>query len=516
MQKRQKHAPQVEKAFVYLQEVIKTCRQEGNHHLPPTAQLAKDAHVSVVTMHRAIDLLKKKYPIKCSPRRGICIEDSCMDENQSIPKSASLQPKSSGKSFRTVPKWVTIKDLLIEDITKGAFPPGSPLPTTKELKLRYGTCSYTLRQALLSVVEDKKIHPYKRGYRVVTSPLIKKGGTIVLIAQHDLIHQLSSYSPFLNQLLTNLVQQQYSSGFTLKFAAAMCLLNPHKDDYITFKELESKYQVIGYIIITTSLSTKEKIGILDLCRSVCKPVALMDDAEFCCHPSFRSFFNLRVFSISNLSPTAGSDIGTFLFTRGHRNVAFFSLTPESEWSRARMQGISDSIATRTNRSAVRQFSSGAQRTWKSFVQTCKYSSIMEAFPGTSEESLFYKQQYINPFLRQFHQRNIMEEFFISALQHPEITAWVGANDECAILAYFFLRRNAVKIPDTIALAGFDNSAISYAYGITSYDFNAIAAGNAILQYIFSPAITRLRERQSIIEIPGRLVERESASTDRNI
>jgi DNA-binding LacI/PurR family transcriptional regulator len=63
----------------------------------------------------------------------------------------------------------------------------------------------------------------------------------------------------------------------------------------------------------------------------------------------------------------------------------------------------------------------------------------------------------------------MVEF--KAIADRSITAWICANDEIAIPALNYLSSCKIKVPDEIAVIGFDNHPFAFEAGLSSFDFD---------------------------------------------
>jgi len=67
------------------------------------------------------------------------------------------------------------------------------------------------------------------------------------------------------------------------------------------------------------------------------------------------------------------------------------------------------------------------------------------------------------------------------------TAWIAANDVCALHALGWLQEKGVKIPGEVSLAGFDDTAEALRADLTSYRFASDSMARAMIRQILSSA-----------------------------
>jgi DNA-binding LacI/PurR family transcriptional regulator len=96
-----------------------------------------------------------------------------------------------------------------------------------------------------------------------------------------------------------------------------------------------------------------------------------------------------------------------------------------------------------------------------------------------------------------------------ALADRGITAWVGYNDEIALLALDFLQSHRVPVPRHISVVGFDDTLEGFGRGLTSYSFNVEGIVSQTLEHFLAPVSSRRagRSPSEVITVPGTMVER---------
>jgi DNA-binding LacI/PurR family transcriptional regulator len=101
----------------------------------------------------------------------------------------------------------------------------------------------------------------------------------------------------------------------------------------------------------------------------------------------------------------------------------------------------------------------------------------------------------------------MQDTFRAAMADRSITAWVCANDYCALSALHFLSGHPAHTRNRISVVGFDNVRFGVFEGLTSYDFDFRLIGRVAADRIMNP---RRYERMDTISVKGKLVRRHSA------
>jgi DNA-binding GntR family transcriptional regulator/DNA-binding LacI/PurR family transcriptional regulator len=508
MTRKKRATPKLQKAVAFLHSFIEESVKKKSTRLPPMLTLAKMADVSIVVMHRAVEILKKEGYLTTAPRKGIHINKVRNDE-KGYPKF-NLGGQDETHDLLEA-KWVRIKECIVNDIVGGRYLPGTIVPSVKELCWHYGASAPTLKRALDTLVGEGKLVRYKRGYKVFQVSPLARTGTVIVIAQHDIIHQLLSYSPILYAFFTTLEQQQYTMHYRMQIISYIGLLyNVPNPQFTSIRAIERSYFVVGYIIVTTALKHKQIRLLLELFRSIQKPVALFDDSGF--SYEHRTFFvspYIRMFELASYRKNPGTVVGNYLMTRGHDKIAYFNSYPDYQWSVRRYGGIHDAFAAYHNRFQIHYLETSKSEPL--YIMSSSTHALERMFDTnvSEKERLHYHTTYYRPVQEYSYYRKLMEPLFVEALRNSSITAWVGANDLVALMAYFYLLRNKARDSEKIALIGFDNSLESFTYSISSFNFNPAAAVHSILEYIFTPLRTIRQEKISAVEIPGMIIERKS-------
>lgn len=205
----------------------------------------------------------------------------------------------------------------------------------------------------------------------------------------------------------------------------------------------------------------------------------------------RSHPRLR-FHDQGYGESSGRLIAAHLLERGHRRIAFVSPWNGSIWSRNRLEGLREEAAV--HGAVVDAFCLDGISEWDRLAPAWSDPAIWNAFPAdlmarVVEGSSDSVREHAIRTLAWNRIRRDLEPLFAEALASPA-TAWVGANDECALLAQEWLAARSERR----ALAGFDDTAGALRADLTSFRFDSGAMVRSMLGQILSgssgPGLTR--------------------------
>jgi len=182
---------------------------------------------------------------------------------------------------------------------------------------------------------------------------------------------------------------------------------------------------------------------------------------------------------------SGRLLARHLLERGHRRIAYLSPWNGSLWSRNRLRGIREE-SERQGRE-VDEFCLNGVSEWDRLAPAWSDETIWKRFP--SQEIAKVVEGSAEP-LREFAIRELawnrirrdMAPLFASAFD-SDATAWVGANDDCALLALEWLESRGRHR----AVAGFDDTAGVLRSDLTSFRFDSGAMVRSMLNQILSNA-----------------------------
>jgi DNA-binding LacI/PurR family transcriptional regulator/DNA-binding transcriptional regulator YhcF (GntR family) len=551
----QNFLPSIQKAIDFIDAGLKKGTWHDGNRLPSLKQLAILSGVSVFTMWKAVDQLKKRGVL--SARRGgfITVGTGLNQKNPSIHKHTLL--------------WQKMRSILEADILNGVYGFGETLPRLSQLSARYGLCFVTLKKVLHALAEDGTIIPFKKTYRI---PIVRRGrfqNTIMLISEEKAPGKKDIFRQFMQQ---HKMQQLVS---TLEGECAQLKVMVDFLGYDMFSSLavqkthamlSGNDAVIGFVVNLwwTVIPDLQQtfLDLLSILAKFKKPVAVLDHIGACSLPDPLHQNNLfKIFRPVNYS--AGTGIGRYLMTLGHRHIAYISLNHEAaDWSVERFSGIqrlydkegySSSLISRQvamvtgtyelvlalcnfdRKIFERVFGEGVPAQYlKDFVR--RYENIKpmrKEILGLFDKKSLSEMQEQLAILKDLAEKKVKPEVMIEvrqslydtieqrladlyqvplfeeALARRNITAWVCANDAIAFSALRFLEKKGKKIPADISLAGFDNVPATFELSLTSYDFNMGAMTHQMLAFIQHPEGALFKKAAEIINVEGRVIERRS-------
>ena len=181
--------PAVLRAESGLHAIIRDARANGATLLPSLNILAARLQVSRVTVLKAMRRMQQTGLVVGLPGRGYMITgDPSLASSVQAPLPC-LQPPSA------YPRWRQLRDALSRDILEGRFPPGNVLPTTKELRVRYG-CGYSsLLHGIRSLLTEGRLTQHGRGYAVQEVATPKPSAVLGLVSYTHYPARLATIRP---------------------------------------------------------------------------------------------------------------------------------------------------------------------------------------------------------------------------------------------------------------------------------------------------------------------------------
>ncbi len=386
---------------------------------------------------------------------------------------------------------------LKSDLLTGRFSPELPLPTNKELIRRYRCGSGIIRTVLGSLIRKGLITREGRKYYVSRSTGGHGQAPICIVS--DAHHLLSA-----NELFWRLISVIEQETIHLNWPLAHAILR--------------KWNLPPDAAAFICLSGKEDL-LLRLKREFPRvPLVMIDPSDSLQSSPAISGKNRRILRIYNDHFAAGLQVASRLANLGHRRVAVIGpFSPEDRWVYLRGRGIAEI------------FPIGGE-------SDCEYSSkfLVEntdnvPVPPEAEQiekhawalrrslklasSIPWRMQYFTAnttYSIESMLRNAtgIQKLLDAALADKKVSAWICLNDEAAAVAIHYLERKRIKPGEDISVFGFDNSHLAYTMGISSYDFNFMAAGHVAVRWLERPsALARARNGEYVVK--GYVVERAS-------
>ena len=490
--------PAVAKAEKFLRETLDNGTWRPGDVLPSINSLASSAGVSPVPMWKAIHLLKDEELLEVIQGSGVRV-------------CSSQEPV-----FALRKGWMGLRDRIHNDILSGRYPPGSLMPSLKELRVNYGVSFQTLKKALDNLASEGSIVPEHRTYRVVSFTAKKSHMSVVLLGWSEPPVELQRRTPWgedflricenvCSQMRLNLkIIRYWSCGDSVVFS----------DQNGNSVSIGKDSLVLGYILWAESPDDlyRRVLSFIDISR---KPVAVLQEGSQL-HLSELTGHNrmVKMFSIATGS-SAARKVASFLLQLGHKSISYFSAFHKSDWSKARLYGLQEIYSRNGSESKVYQYTLDSYGYSHEFIEALKpperfLKKFLPDFNPVNQmpQKVFEAFNRLRPELTSILAseaiRMFMHTLFNKAIKNDDCTAWVCSNDYIAFMAMDYLKEYSSK---KIALIGFDDTFEAFRRGLTSYNFNIQALVQLMLGYIVNPAGNAVPKRNNTFENEGMLVER---------
>jgi len=392
-----------------------------------------------------------------------------------------------------------IADTLRTEILLGAYDDGTIFPQNAEIQSRFGA-SYRTAAASVRLLEQ--------------AGFLKRRGAKCYVHYHHVNTRKRVSIVGRSSIVGHLPYERFIDGAQKQLAR---LGWPPLDIRFIISDkktlLPSPSEVSGFVAIDDA-----GFRLLQTSRTLETPLIGLDSSGIALAGSLRR--NIAVIGPDH--ELSGRDVARYLATSGNKRIAFFSHLPLSEpWLQQRLAGITSVYKS----SAQEAFSlavyakhvsigvpavGGFQRALTSDIgKFSGWENWEELFPKFLFQKYFYRNGYHILWMIALAAK--MRAMFEKALLDKEITAWVCANDELAIVACEFLqqmekiKRRRLKI----ALIGFDNNPMTPLPGISTYDLRYDLMGRLAIECIAHPQALFGRRTNRKILTPGTLVLRSS-------
>lgn len=499
--------PAVEKAVAFVESLISEKLERGGDRLATLPELAASCGVSVVSMTKAVRVLRDHGVVSAAQRRGIRILRQPGERDIGEPSHAE-QPREL--------KWEWLAGRLRKDIREGVLPSAESLPMPKELAARYGVCYRTLKKALTSLEHEGILAKHKRTY-IRRLPGRRHGyGSVVLMGVMPSYFKPVSYRQRSRQFMRIFEEEcrrrhvdlvLWPSGFP----------GVSHDSHASFEGIAGNDRILGVLAWPVDIRLVDILPMLSELKRHGKRAAILDEGGGI-RLAKQYWGHVRTVRFAQ-TQLPGIAVGRYLLEQGHTHVAYVSMFHRDGWSRMRFEGL-----TRVFRAAGGEAKLFAldnidcpiqvlARLWDTMrpmaplMHRLSIDDVDVSQPPWHEladarESLERFSDVL--FRRRFH--GLLDD----ALNHTEITAWVCANDDIAYECLACLGRRNVKMPDRLSIIGFDDLEDSLFMDLSSYNFNATGIVNTMLSYVLDPpSLSRGGSAKNIVEVEGYITERHS-------
>lgn len=518
MTEQARFSPACHKALQFLEKQIRIARRNGTDRLPPIAELAKSAGVSTASMHKASSYLCDRGVLLSVPRRGTVIADASRTPRHQVHEPAT--------PFETPARWQIVKRDIHERILRGDYVSGAMLPPYKELYQAYGTGFATLKKALNVLVSQGLLVPCRRGYRVFSSSTSRPASAILFVSKLPVASAVR-VGPESSLPFSLAVQREvHRAGCGMEVVDDLY----GKGESQWMHEIHAvmrRRTVLGIAFSALHFISDESRRIIRSLSRLNVPVALLETTRTV-YPNteFITARNVRLFAISS-QYQAGQRVANHLLAHGHRRVCYISPFGSALWSQQRLLGAQSIYESSEGQAAVHPFVSESWvdkgRAREAITASSRFDRVVTAsesieryFGDPPGQSGAFLEQHALPYLLNENVRTTAEPLFTRALEEANSTAWILGNDAVMSMAYDFLTRRGVAVPQAISLIGFDDSTGAALRSLDSYNFNVSRVVQTALGYILASVKSgRERHPDTLVEIPGFIVSRGSVRTVAN-
>jgi hypothetical protein len=247
-----------------------------------------------------------------------------------------------------------------------------------------------------------------------------------------------------------------------------------------------------------ALSTRGAVGIVAstwhhpepsvMCRELEKvrlPVCVWIE-EHTIESGVRKGSRLR-FHEQGYSSEIGAHLARHLFDLGHRRLAYISPWHSSKWSRNRLRGVQEEARRRGG--SVGVYTLEGESDWDHIGPARDDVALETGFPGALLSELVegdaspLRDLSVQELAWNRIQRDttpLLEEALASGA-----TAWIGANDKCALQILGWLRSCGTAVPHEVSVAGFDDTAAALRADLTSFRFASADMARSMIRQIMS-------------------------------
>ena len=515
--------PARERAIESILRIIVAESLSPGDKLPNMRTLASRAGVSLVTAWKAAAILKKRGVLVC--RRGSAVRVG--PEAPTAPGSPDESPHDASAN-RGSYLWQRVAGALEQRVLQGHYPPGTRLPSYKELQAALGISYRPLRRALTALEAKGIITASGRGHTASPLSARRPGNARIVLFAHRGREGMMRISVGGDDFLYEIERACARAGI----AFDRVLYHGDKDRLHLYDplsetplELKDQPEVLGYIV----LAIHHEPGHAMLFRRLApmrKPVAVLTNIPYSelSVPSrhgryFRHF-------VSGTTEEPGRDVARFLLNLGHRRIAWISPFHKDDWSRKRLRGLDETMrAAGYDRGVIaltRDFHDRPRRGGDPNEAPSAFAKVHRSVGRIRAHSPAGVQRALDRGMAAFRTATHaaaeigvhVDQLLDRAMSEREATAWVAANDAVALPALDYLRAHSIAVPQRISLVGFDNSLDGAQRLITSYDFNLGGIADAVLSYLLKTGYFAVRRPGAETHVHGMLIERATTGAAR--
>jgi DNA-binding transcriptional regulator YhcF (GntR family) len=533
--------PSVRLARRFVEYALQSRRFADGDRLPPLRQLAKKARVSPAAMLRALHLLAAEGLVSIVKNHGTYAGRPEDRVNILDPDALSLEKPPREK-------WRRLRVRVEQDVYSGRFPKGADLPSLRELAPRYGTSPPTLRKAMTALERAGILEPHGRAYRVPRPAMVPGQAGVLFTAcvapeEADLWFRRDRYMELMACLHRacaeanlRLIVSSYHPHHGFRWRAGRAgaeaeLRNITLRGHLAWAPTLSERDLARFCADLAELHVRPNAGAKSSkpSRQVHvgareMPLAIFDGARTAAMavPRSREYSSTRIFSIAR--KRSGEQVARFLLANGHRRIAYLSSCHLEPWSKDRLSGLRAAGEAAGFPEAIKAFTVQARDDLADKPELAPALRAAEAGLGASlghlegglsKDAQAWLAMPLRTSLDLFRAASRTGYALLEPLERLRAwapTALVAANDVMALTAVHQLRKQGLRVPEDLAVVGFDDDKYAADNHLTSYNFNMANIAGSMLRYVLAPEKAGGAGKDGAVECPGILIERGSTPT----
>lgn len=426
--------------------------------LPRVRELAVQYGASTRTVQEALKLLKSDGVIESRPRAGMWRSGERPSRDPATPRSG-------------------VEDLscrLERELREGVYPWEEPLPLIKELALEWNCHVQTVSKVLQVMVGLGLLERKGRSHVPMRPSVSRKSSAPILLC-------LGASAPDGHFRMDT--DREVDFWRELGIQAAQSGLVLRRRGW-KGERLNSDSGVVGVVASTWHLHEP-----MLLCRELARlriPSCVWVEEHILDGPSLDS--RIR-FHDQGYSTGTGAKVARHLFELGHTRIAFLSAWHGSKWSRNRLRGIEQEAARWGAQVDVQTLDGESE--WDRLIPAVTDPVLTKEFPSKVLERILEGpvpkvRDFVIQELGWNRIRRDMQPLF-EAAREGGATAWIGANDVCALNALGWLREQGMDVPREVSVAGVDDCAEALRSDLTSFRFSSASMARSMIRQILSPS-----------------------------
>jgi len=443
--------------------------------LPSVRVAASLCHVSVSSVQSALQLLKSEGLVESRSGSGAWLKGRMPRDNHVFERRG----------------WEWLAQELKNALRSGEWAGLEGLPSSKELVRRWNSSSPTLRKALASLHRDGFLE--RRGARWFWAEEMREARKKVPSLRRVILVAAAVGGRIRMETHREMEFFRYAEEECRARSLDLVLVG-YDDAKLRFLSTPHSHDATVAGVILSPWHLSNGMRCLREVMGWGWPVSLW--LETPAHAAWVKRWagrsGIAFFSVGYGS-APGREVGRFLHERGHTKVAYISPFHGSEWSCDRLYGLRNVL------SDVREcVHAGYRNTW-SFRDEIEQEALGKKKPrdllprelkgvNVLGEGLLLARwrEETCELARDFAILQVLQPLLQQAREYSDVTAWVCANDFCAVLARGWLEDVEPDRSLWPEIVAFDNSPDAILHGIDSYEFNTRGMLQAMLHYLLAP------------------------------